>query len=507
MQWTVATLGVFILSLSRVWSLDTIKVETQTPSPLGESHIERLGIGHSLFMDTPDVAVRGKGLDCALQRMGIHYVRYGAGDIFWSRPPFPRPEPTLAHTGTADWPANDRKVIAADRHTFLKRPADFDQAMELFRKIKAEPILIVPYDPILVDNTGKRNPPTKAEALAAAVAWVRYSNVEKKYGVKYWEIGNETYLNQYFGYTTAEQYAEDLVDFSKAMKAVDPAILIGAVGPGSKGQPGKRDEEQGRKDSWWQTVLTKAGPHLDWLSIHDYPCWHWGKYNYTAEHDVHFDGPLNSVDAGLQAWGPKDRHIPIIVTEMNSADWAALNPFDPKMGDKNNPGWPHIGNLGHALVLFDMIEMYTRHPNCQAALLWNTRWIDKGAQTEHQLWDALDANNELTIIGEVLEMWNSRLGGTRVTCASQHPIKCVAVTKDGKLTIAVFNRAMEAREARLEIDKPKWTGTVTTWTSANVDDVKAQWSKPESIAVDDGAAQLHLLAHGIQFIELREATH
>jgi hypothetical protein len=24
-------------------------------------------------------------------------------------------------------------------------------------------------------------------------------------------------------------------------------------------------------------------------------------------------------------------------------------------------------------VLFDMIEMYTRHPNCQAALLWNTR--------------------------------------------------------------------------------------------------------------------------------------
>ena len=425
----IVMLFVFASALSRAWSLDTIKVETQTPSPLGECHIERLGIGHSLFMDTPDVAALGKGLDHAMQRMGIHYVRYGAGDIFWSRPPFPRPEPTLAHTGKADWPASDLKIMARDRRTFLKRPADFDQAMELFRKVKAEPILIVPYDPILADNTGQRNPPTKAEALAAAVAWVHYSNVEKKYGVKYWEIGNGVSLSQYYGYTTAKKYAADLVDFSKAMKAVDPTILIGAVGPNTKDAAGKRDEEQGDKDSWWQTVLTKAASNLDWLSIHDYPCWQWKNYSYYAEHDANFDATLNSIDAALQAWGPHDRRIPFIVSEMNSADWSALSPFDNKLGDKNNPGWPHIGNLGHALVLFDMLESYTRHPRCQAALLWNTRWIQKGEQTKHQIWDALYPDNELTAIGEVLEMWNSRLGGTRATCTTQHPLKCIAVTK------------------------------------------------------------------------------
>src|SRR5689334_14439474 len=87
-----------LIAVARSWAMDTIKVETQKPSALGESHVERIGIGHSLFMDTPDAAGRGKGLDQAFERLGIRYVRYGAGDIFWSKPPFTKPEPTLAHT-------------------------------------------------------------------------------------------------------------------------------------------------------------------------------------------------------------------------------------------------------------------------------------------------------------------------------------------------------------------------------------------------------------------------
>ena len=75
--------------------------------------------------------------------------------------------------------------------------------------------------------------------------------------------------------------------------------------------------------------------------------------------------------------------------------------------------------------------------------------------------------------------------------------------ENGKLTIAVINRALEARDASLEIDTPNMAGTVTTWTSANVDDVTPQWSKPQPIAVESGTAQLHLPAHSVQFIELK----
>jgi alpha-L-arabinofuranosidase len=78
------------------------------------------------------------------------------------------------------------------------------------RKIGAEPS-------ITVRLTGST--PEKASAL------VRYVNIEKGYGVKYWAIGNEPDL-----YVTADQswnaerYAKQWRDFATAMKAVDPTI-------------------------------------------------------------------------------------------------------------------------------------------------------------------------------------------------------------------------------------------------------------------------------------------
>ena len=76
----------------------------------------------------------------------------------------------------------------------------------------------------------------KQGALDAA-AWVEYCNGdltteggrqraengrEKPYGVKYWEMDNEV-----FRWYKAEEYAEAVVLYSKAMKAVDPSIKIG----------------------------------------------------------------------------------------------------------------------------------------------------------------------------------------------------------------------------------------------------------------------------------------
>ena len=66
-----------------------------------------------------------------------------------------------------------------------------------------------------------------------AAEWVRYANVTKGYGVKYWEIGNENYggwetdqnVRPHDPYT----YATRFKDYHDRMKAVDPAIKIGAV--------------------------------------------------------------------------------------------------------------------------------------------------------------------------------------------------------------------------------------------------------------------------------------
>lgn len=96
----------------------------------------------------------------------------------------------------------------------------------------------------LVDHTGSEavmvvNAHSDKATLAAN--WVSYCNdlywvgkgrdrnangYREPYDIKYWEIGYEMYLNKWA--KNGKKYAEVLVNFSKAMKAVDPDIKVGA---------------------------------------------------------------------------------------------------------------------------------------------------------------------------------------------------------------------------------------------------------------------------------------
>ncbi len=66
-----------------------------------------------------------------------------------------------------------------------------------------------------------------------AADWVRYSNITKQYGFKYWEVGNENY-GGWESDTHARPhdpftYAFAARDYINAMKAVDPRIKVGVV--------------------------------------------------------------------------------------------------------------------------------------------------------------------------------------------------------------------------------------------------------------------------------------
>jgi alpha-N-arabinofuranosidase len=66
-----------------------------------------------------------------------------------------------------------------------------------------------------------------------AAAWVLYSNRTKRYGFKYWEIGNENYGSWEADDNTRPHdpvtYATRFKQYWQQMKAVDPTIRIGAV--------------------------------------------------------------------------------------------------------------------------------------------------------------------------------------------------------------------------------------------------------------------------------------
>ncbi|GAA4634622.1 cellulose binding domain-containing protein [Actinoallomurus vinaceus] len=141
---------------------------------------------------------------------------------------------------------------------------DFDTFMGSVRRVGAQPMIIA--------NYGTGTPDEAAD-------WVRYANVTKGYGAKYWTIGNENYGNGHYGSSweaddhadkSPTAYANGVVAFADAMKAVDPTIKVGAV----LTMPGNWPDAitaSGDSASWNKTVLSIAGSKIDFVDVHWYP--------------------------------------------------------------------------------------------------------------------------------------------------------------------------------------------------------------------------------------------
>jgi Cellulose binding domain/Fibronectin type III domain len=147
---------------------------------------------------------------------------------------------------------------------FVAPNTDFNTFMASVQRVGAQPIIIANY------GTGSPQ---------EAAAWVRYANVTKGYGAKFWEIGNEIYGNGHYGADweadnhadkSPAAYANGVVAYAQAMKAVDPTIEVGAVLTTPASWP---DGLVGGGDSgtWNQTVLSIAGPSIDFVDLHWYP--------------------------------------------------------------------------------------------------------------------------------------------------------------------------------------------------------------------------------------------
>jgi hypothetical protein len=141
---------------------------------------------------------------------------------------------------------------------------DFDTFMASARRVGAQPMIIANY------GTG---------TAEEAADWVRYANVTKGYHAQYWTIGNENYGNGHYGSAweadnhadkSPRAYAEGVVAYARAMRAVDPSVKVGAVLTTPANWP---DGLVGAADAgtWNQTVLSIAGPYVDFVDLHWYP--------------------------------------------------------------------------------------------------------------------------------------------------------------------------------------------------------------------------------------------
>lgn len=114
-----------------------------------------------------------------------------------------------------------------------------------------------------------------------AAAWVRYANKVKGYNIRQWQIGNELEGEwEESGPISARQYAARFLEYARAMKAVDPTILLhGPLFSTHK----MMQKGAGLLDGkyWMEEFLRIVGEaekadgkrYLDVVDLHNYPYW------------------------------------------------------------------------------------------------------------------------------------------------------------------------------------------------------------------------------------------
>lgn len=336
---------------------------------------------------------------------------------------------------------------------------------------------------------------------------MRYSNVTRRYGVRYWALGNETYLRGYNGYVRATDYARDLVLFSRALKAVDPAILLGANGHAQVEALGQLDEadwrETMKKDPrakrpgpWWKTALETASAAIGFLDVHPYPCYRWGRYERYIDVEADFTEAADGAREAIRRWAPRrDRkRLRVCATEANSADWSRPG------------GWPHHNTLGHALVLFDIIGAHIVRNNADMLLVWNTRWRPPRSGVP-QLWDAVDERNGLRPTGRVVAIWGKWLGERMVGVRSVSAVPAYATftPRSQRLTVFLLNKDLLTADVRLHLRgfRSRASGERWLFRGSGPEDLSPVWRRVGRCRAEGGRVALALPPVSLTVLDFR----
>lgn len=266
-------------------------------------------------------------------------------------------------------------------------------------------------------------------------------------------IGNECW-NENNQNSTAAIYAQDVLDFSKAMKAVDPSI---ATIP------------NGNKVEDFAAILDVAGDYVDYLCLSNYPV-----YDYRAGYATYRDtlqnlmGPVDRALTALKKYGTAEqqKHIKLIVAEYGPFDWKYK--------------WPQINDMGHNLLNFEMAGEQLLQPAIEFSCFWNTRWIENDS-IENEVWDALDKNGGFNANGYGLSIWGNYLGEKMLkTTSTLHIRSFASITSDRKrLFVYLVNKAEGEATVKIVVETGKSKSVAHAWelVGKNADDCDPLWLK------------------------------
>ena len=310
------------------------------------------------------------------------------------------------------------------------RTYQIDQFMDFAHKVGATAL----FSARLLDGTPEQ-----------AAEMVRYTNIERKYNVQYWNIGNEPTLYDAELKNRGETYDVNRFNqewraFAEAMKKVDPTIkLVGPeinqfsydTTPGATTNFGKWDE------TWMIEFLKANGDMVDVVSFHRYP--------FPASR-ISGAPSIDELRRNAQEWDkiiPRAREliqehtgrdIPIAVTEFNSA-------YDQSVGGETTPD-SHFNAIWMADVLGRMIKNGVFMAN-QWALTAKAGFGGLG----------LIAQDDVFPSYYTYQIYK-QFGNELIYSSSDDPDLSIYAARraDGALTVVVVNLSLENKKKKLQIN-------------------------------------------------------
>jgi hypothetical protein len=344
-----------------------------------------------------------------------------------------------------------------------------DSFIRLCREVGAEPFLAVN---ITTGNTDQ------------ATAFLRYVNIEKKYNVKWWQVGNEPDVGGYGNPYTPESYAQIYLEFAKAMRAIDPSIkLVGAelmTGANIMGSNGNRD--------WMTPILQIAGKEMDAVAWHYYPM-DSGQKNPNSSAFFRLNGLLQE---SAEDWPPAGMGYPRIIMPYlldlmkkyapQAENWIDEYAEDPGPG----AGYGMSDKMVGAIWAADSLMRFAS---------WGTnrifKFIYKGDPTHG--YTLLDVN--YNVRPEYYTYWlYAQHFGDRLVDAVSSDATTVAVhgsvlsSKDGSLRLMVANKKEQPQIVRIKIDNftPTSAGTFTLATpSMTLDGFNAFINEKQTLTLEN----------------------
>ena len=289
--------------------------------------------------------------------------------------------------------------------------------------------------------------------------WRAKNGHPEPYKVKWWSIGNEMYGGWQLGHMSLEEYVKKHNAFADAMRAVDPAVKLVAVGAAGK---------------WSEGMMQHCADHMDLVSEHFY---------------CHGQGSLAA----------HVRQIPDRVRGKADAHREYRRRFDSLKGkdidialDEWNYWYgPHVfGELGTRYFLKDALGIaaglneYAR----QSDIMFMANY----AQTVNVIGCIKTSKTDaaMAATGLPLRLYRRRFGTLPVTVTADPPLDvAAALSADRKmLTVAIVNPTMRKLELPLSIAGVKLAGTGTQWQIAGDDPMAFnEPGKPPKVIVEESS--------------------